>query len=87
MQPLISIDEEDEQARLMIQREAGLALRLSFDAVTCEPLPASMALLLLRLALAQSLRIGFEQEWEADGKKGHRPLRQMAPEWLMRAGA
>jgi hypothetical protein len=56
MQPIISIYEEDEQA-LLIQREVGTALRLSFDEATCEPLPTKMALLLLRLALAQSPRV------------------------------
>jgi hypothetical protein len=76
MRPIISIKEEDEQAPLLIQREVGRALRLSFDAVTSEPLPATMALLLLRLALAQSLRVRVEQEREADGENDHRPLRQ-----------
>jgi len=72
METIISIRAEDEQAPLLIQREVGRALRLSFEAVTSEPVPTNMALLLLRLALAQSLRVRVEQETEADREKDPR---------------
>jgi hypothetical protein len=75
MRPTISIEEEDEQARL-IQLEVGRALRLSFNEVTCEPLPGKMVLLLLRLALAQFLRAYVEQERDTDEGEDHPPLRQ-----------
>ncbi len=64
----VTLIEDEENARF-IQREVGEALRLSFDAVTCEPVPANMALLLRRLALAQSLRVPLSQEKEAKGVK------------------
>jgi hypothetical protein len=57
---------EDNQTSLAIQREVGIALRLSFQAVTREPLPERMALLLLRMALAESLGLTSEE----DGPKG-----------------
>ena len=53
---------EDHQASRVIQREVGIALRLSFEAVTREPLPERMALLLLRLALAESLRLAAGED-------------------------
>ena len=60
----------DDQTSLIIQREVGMALRLSFKAATREPLPQQIALLLLRLALAESLQAAVEQ----DENKGERPL-------------
>ncbi len=51
MQPVIPIEEEDEQALTMIQRDIGMALRLSMAAITSEPLPEQMTFLLRRLAL------------------------------------
>lgn len=57
---------EDNQTSLAIQREVGIALRLSFQAVAREPLPERMALLLLRMALAESLGLTSEE----DGPKG-----------------
>jgi hypothetical protein len=75
MQPIISIKEEDEQASL-IQHEVGMALRQSFEAVTSEPLPENIVLLLLRLVLAQSLWVRVGPEREADRKTDHRPLSQ-----------
>ncbi|MBM3562814.1 MAG: hypothetical protein FJX48_06600 [Alphaproteobacteria bacterium] len=56
----------DDRVSLVIQREVGMALRLSFEAATREPLPERMALLLLRLALAESLGIAAEED-EAEG--------------------
>jgi hypothetical protein len=41
---------------LEVQREIGIAVRLSIDAVTFETLPQEMGLLLIRLALAEVLR-------------------------------
>ncbi len=57
---------DDDRVSLVIQRELGIALRLSFEAVTSDPLPERMALLLLRLALAESLKLVAEE----DGPKG-----------------
>lgn len=73
MQPIISTKQEDDQALLAIQQEVGLALRRSFDSVTSERLPESMILLLLRLALAQSVCVRVRPDGESDRKKGHRP--------------
>ena len=73
MQSIISIKQEDEQAPLLIQRDVGIALRLSFEAVTREPLPEQMALLLLRLALAQSLRVYSSSERETDEENDNSP--------------
>ncbi|MBI1980492.1 MAG: hypothetical protein HYS63_02810 [Methylocystis sp.] len=56
---------DDSQASLAVQREVGIALRLSFEAVTREPLPERMALLLLRLALAESLGLAAEEDQAA----------------------
>ena len=53
---------EHNQASRVIQREVGIALRLSFEAVTREPLPERMALLLLQLALAESLKLVAEED-------------------------
>lgn len=41
---------------MLIQREVGRALRLSFEAVTRDPLSEQIVLLLLRMALAEALR-------------------------------
>lgn len=60
---------DDDRVSLVVQREVGIALRLSFEAVTCEPLPERMALLLLRLALAESLGLAAEDD-RADGENG-----------------
>ncbi len=57
---------DDDRVSGVIQREVGIALRLSFEAVTSDPLPERMALLLLRLALAESLGLAAEE----DGPKG-----------------
>lgn len=57
----------DDRVSLVIQREVGMALRLSFEAATREPLPERMALLLLRLALAESLGLAAEED-EAEGQ-------------------
>jgi hypothetical protein len=68
MIPTNPID-DDDQASLVIQREIGMALRMSFEtATTRDPLPEQMALLLLRLALAESLGATVEE----DRKKGKR---------------
>lgn len=53
---------DDDRVSLVIQREVGMALRLSFESVTREPLPERMALLLLRLALAESLGLAAEKD-------------------------
>jgi hypothetical protein len=60
---------DDDRISVVIQREVGVALRLSFVAVTREPVPERMALLLLRLALAESLRLAAEED-EAEGEIG-----------------
>ncbi|MGD9540588.1 hypothetical protein [Methylocystis sp.] len=60
---------DDDRVSLVIQREVGIALRLSFEAVTQEPVPERMALLLLRLALAESLGLAAD-EAEAEGETG-----------------
>lgn len=60
---------DDDRPSLVIQRDVGIALRLSFEAVTREPLPEQMAILLLRLALAEALGLAFE-EGEAEGETG-----------------
>lgn len=70
MAPINRID--DGQASLVIQREVGMALRLSFEAVTREPLPERMALLLLRLALAESLGLAAKEDQAA----GQEPIRR-----------
>lgn len=62
---------DDDRVSLVIQREVGMALRLSFESVTREPLPERMALLLLRLALAESLGIAAEED-RADGEAGRK---------------
>ena len=62
--------DDDDQASLVIQREVGMALRQSFKAATREPLPQQIALLLLRLALAESLQTAVEE----DENKGEGPL-------------
>ncbi len=54
--------ENNQDTTLLIQREVGKALRLSFDAVTREPLSEQIVLLLLRLALSEALRASIEQE-------------------------
>lgn len=56
----INANPQDDQA--VIQQEIGLALRLSFEATTRQPLPEQMALLLLRLALAEALGIKVEED-------------------------
>lgn len=53
---------DDDRVSLTIQREVEVALRLSFDAATREPLPDQMVLLLLRLALAESLGLAAAEE-------------------------
>ncbi|MBM3551432.1 MAG: hypothetical protein FJX45_06600 [Alphaproteobacteria bacterium] len=53
---------DDDRVSVVIQREVGIALRLSFEAVTSDPLPERMALLLLRLALAESLGLAIEED-------------------------
>lgn len=65
MRPINPID-DDDQTSLVIQREVGMVLRLSFEAVVREPLPEQMALLLLRLALAETLRAVDKDEAEGD---------------------
>ncbi len=52
--PELSESSNDE---LIIQRRLGNELRRSFSAFVEEPLPERMALLLMELALAQSLRL------------------------------
>lgn len=76
MIPTNPID-DDDQASLVIQREIGMALRMSFESATRDPLPEQMALLLLRLALAESLGATVEQ----DRKKGERSS-GVARRWL-----
>jgi hypothetical protein len=63
MLPTNQIDDDDGQASSVIQREVGAALRLAFEAAVHEPLPEQMAILLLHLALAQSLTsVAVEEE-------------------------
>jgi hypothetical protein len=52
--------DDDDQASLAVQRDVRAALRLAFKAATAEPLPEQMAVLLLRVALAESLSITVE---------------------------
>lgn len=59
--PFNPID-DDDQASLLIEREVGMALRLSLEAATREPLSGQMALLLLRLALAEALQAAVEND-------------------------
>ncbi|WP_457798268.1 hypothetical protein [Methylocystis sp. S23] len=68
MRPVISINKEHEQTPLLIQREVGMAVRLSIEAVTREPLPEQMALLLLRLALAESLHVALAKELDEEAQ-------------------
>ncbi|MFO1102473.1 MAG: hypothetical protein U1E20_06190 [Methylocystis sp.] len=60
---------DDDRFSLVIQREVGMALRLSFEAVTREPLPERMVLLLLQLALAESLGLAAAEDG-AEGEAG-----------------
>ncbi|MGJ0510450.1 MAG: NepR family anti-sigma factor [Methylocystis sp.] len=60
---------ETPQEELIIQRRLGQELRRSFQAMVDEPLPERMALLLMELAFAQSLRVRPTQENEAEGEK------------------
>jgi len=63
---------DDDPASRVVFREVGIALRLSFEAVTREPVPEQMAMLLLRLALAESLRLAAEEDQaEGAGPDGH----------------
>ncbi len=50
----------------IIQRRLGKELRRSFEAMVEEPLPEHMALLLLELALAQSLKPKGKGEGHTD---------------------
>ena len=60
---------DDDRFSLVIQREVVMALRLSFEAVTREPLPERMVLLLLQLALAESLGLAAAEDG-AEGEAG-----------------
>lgn len=72
MNPTNPID-DDDQASLVFQRELSRALRRSFRATTREPLPEQIALLLLRLALAESLQPAVEEdENKEEGLLGRR---------------
>jgi hypothetical protein len=53
---------KEASAATAIPMELQIAIRLSFEAVTEEPLPRDMALLLLRLALAELVRSSGRQE-------------------------
>lgn len=67
---------QNEQTPLLVQREVGKALRLSFEAVTREPLSEQIVLLLLRLALAEALRTSIQQEAEREAaNEGRRSFR------------
>lgn len=46
----------------LIQRELGSALRQSFGSAADEPVPSTMALLLVRLAFAEVVRTAAENE-------------------------
>lgn len=46
----------NEEILCLVQQEVSRALSLSVEAVTQEPLPEEIVLLLLRLALAESLK-------------------------------
>lgn len=61
---------EEASAATDIPLELQIAIRLSFEAVTDEPLPRDMALLLLRLALAELVRSARRQEAAADPTHG-----------------
>lgn len=63
---LPTVQPDDDQA-LVIQREVGRMLRRSFEAVAREPLPEQVAILLLRLALAESLSVLVDDD-QAEGK-------------------
>jgi hypothetical protein len=54
--------ETHEQSLQLVQQEVSRAISLSVEAVTREPLPEEMVLLLLRLALAETLRSSVERE-------------------------
>lgn len=70
--PTISLTHEEEwQALLMIEREVGKALRLSFGSIAQEPLPEQMTILLLRLALAESVRMSICKEHAAQKAGDH----------------
>lgn len=49
---------------ILIQREIGLALRQSFEAMMLDPLPSQIAMLLMQLALAEMMRGIADEEQE-----------------------
>lgn len=68
--------EQDDRTPLLVQQEVGRALRLSFEAVTREPLSEQIVLLLLRLALSEAMRGAVEQEaGQATMVEAHRSIR------------
>jgi hypothetical protein len=56
------IPEQSAETPMLVQREVGRALRLSFESVTREPLSEQIVLLLLRMALAEALRVAVEED-------------------------
>ncbi len=63
MRPLVALnDNEANDALLILQRTLGEAVRLSYSRMISEPVPSHFALLLVRLAAAEVLRSGPEDE-------------------------
>ncbi len=63
MEPSVqTVIQQDERATIIVLEELGQSIRASYDAMTEEPLSHEMALLLLRLALAQSLATFAKRE-------------------------
>jgi hypothetical protein len=60
------IHDDDSQALLTIERDVGMALRLSLEAVISAPLPEQITILLLRLALVESVRMSIKAETERE---------------------
>ncbi|WP_424362917.1 hypothetical protein [Methylocystis parvus] len=79
MRPLESqlASSKESSAATAIPPELQIAIRLSFEAVTEEPLPREMALLLLRLALAELMRSAGGRE---TFQSAHREC-ELEPEW------
>ncbi len=56
---------DEMQDDLIIQRKLAEALHPSLAAVTCQPLPSQIALLLLHLAFAETVDPGSAEAWKA----------------------
>lgn len=62
MQAPTRVRSEVAQEMLVIQQEIGAAMRLSYQSITIEPLPEEIAMLLMRMAMAEVLRNAVEEE-------------------------